>query len=386
MPAKRWTQWCGSSPRGRGTRRRRDPAPSKTRFIPAWAGNTRAGSGPEAGPPVHPRVGGEHRHLQQRVGQQPRFIPAWAGNTACEKPTSRWAAVHPRVGGEHVIRYRESQAPIGSSPRGRGTHSDRPAQRWRDRFIPAWAGNTGPVALAVAIRAVHPRVGGEHPNNADFDVPAAGSSPRGRGTLRPGPRVDDRRRFIPAWAGNTPGPWVRSRPWPVHPRVGGEHIRGLAFGHRYGGSSPRGRGTPSGVLHGVGGGRFIPAWAGNTCASAARVSASTVHPRVGGEHMVAGRFCYRVAGSSPRGRGTRRCRAGEGAGGRFIPAWAGNTDRVGVGIRAPPVHPRVGGEHTGGAAQTRAQTGSSPRGRGTPEPDRRSQPLQRFIPAWAGNT
>ena len=50
------------------------------------------------------------------------------------------------------------------------------------------------------------------------------------------------------------------------------------------GSSPRGRGTPMGPSRESGYGRFIPAWAGNTAATGRARGATTVHPRVGGEH------------------------------------------------------------------------------------------------------
>ena len=49
------------------------------------------------------------------------------------------------------------------------------------------------------------------------------------------------------------------------------------------------------------------------------------------------------------------------------------------------VHPRVGGEQRGDIVVIGADTGSSPRGRGTDVqwPDIRT--AVRFIPAWAGN-
>ena len=101
--------------------------------------------------------------------------------------------------------------------------------------------------------------------------------------------------------------------------------------------------------------RFIPAWAGNTTilgGTVAARSASTVHPRVGGEH------CY------GRARFVHRRHV------RFIPAWAGNT------ATNLPVHRRY------------ALSGSSPRGRGTRTRARLMSRVfpNRFIPAWAGNT
>ena len=91
----------GSSPRGRGTRHLASKAYRPFRFIPAWAGNTWSTIAPRIARPVHPRVGGEHRTFCRRCwlsgGSSPRgrgtrqrcepehhgvrFIPAWAGNT-----------------------------------------------------------------------------------------------------------------------------------------------------------------------------------------------------------------------------------------------------------------------------------------------------------------
>ena len=73
-------------------------------------------------------------------------------------------------------------APIGSSPRGRGTlhRYEDGAGNWR--FIPAWAGNTQACLFFLAAHAVHPRVGGEHRISGREGIAASGSSPRGRGT------------------------------------------------------------------------------------------------------------------------------------------------------------------------------------------------------------
>ena len=51
-------------------------------------------------------------------------------------------AVHPRVGGEHDFFRPRFAAPIGSSPRGRGTLGTARGRASDPRFIPAWAGNT----------------------------------------------------------------------------------------------------------------------------------------------------------------------------------------------------------------------------------------------------
>ena len=71
--------------------------------------------------------------------------------------------------------------------------------------------------------------------------------------------------------------------------------------------------------------RFIPAWAGNTERMIYFSAIYPVHPRVGGgTHSRSHTFVAML---------------------RFIPAWAGNTYRHKLRWRLFTVHPRVGGEH-----------------------------------------
>ena len=208
-------------------------------------------------------MGGEHVGLPAQLWTEHRFIPAWAGNTKAPPYSDTHQPVHPRVGGEHVLSHHCAAYWYGSSPRGRGTLGVVRADVADGRFIPAWAGNTPASVSGRPCMSVHPRVGGEHSlDTFDFEA-EAGSSPRGRGTPRRLPRHLEPLRFIPAWAGNTsagmPGrdreevhPRVggehggrahRARPHAVHPRVGGEHQSLGRPAARFSGSSPRGRGT-----------------------------------------------------------------------------------------------------------------------------------------------
>ena len=90
----------GSSPRGRGTVCGHSARCSVSRFIPAWAGNRCRRAPTNGASAVHPRVGGEQSKqvgpVCQLAGSSPRgrgterrrmdcirdsrFIPAWAGN------------------------------------------------------------------------------------------------------------------------------------------------------------------------------------------------------------------------------------------------------------------------------------------------------------------
>ncbi len=173
-----------------------------------------------------------------------RIIPAWAGNT--------------------LSRPAISSSGSGSSPRGRGTRSERRGGDGGRRIIPAWAGNTPETHRFDKPKTDHPRVGGEHNRRVWPSPLAAGSSPRGRGTLNQAHRASYKRRIIPAWAGNTPCQTKKRSGATDHPRVGGEHPIDDPLIIPPTGSSPRGRGTLLISVLDRFGIRIIPAWAGNT--------------------------------------------------------------------------------------------------------------------------
>ena len=214
---------CGSSPRARGTLAAITSPVRGCRFIPACAGNTATAWSPSTTTTVHPRVRGEHdrcaalgvpffgsspraRGTRRRRPPRPvggRFIPACAGNTSRNRRISTCGAVHPRVRGEHSTMCRRAWA-IAVHPRVRGEHHRVDALGAADqRFIPACAGNT-PSSPSFRRRSpVHPRVRGEHRSSWATGPRPTGSSPRARGTLDAHLARLPRFRFIPACAGNT---------------------------------------------------------------------------------------------------------------------------------------------------------------------------------------
>ncbi len=215
--------------------------------------------------------------------------------------------------------------------------------------------------------------------------PSPGSSPRGRGTRHGHGFRLARGRFIPAGAGNASASPLTCCVRPVHPRGGGERILAKSRISPSSGSSPRGRGTLSQDKPGGEPGRFIPAGAGNAGLILVNGLKVTVHPRGGGErnHAVARQMAQ--TGSSPRGRGTRRQRAAERRRPRFIPAGAGNATPSPIRSPPSPVHPRGGGERVCQFSALGGVGGSSPRGRGTPNTIFNGGQITRFIPAGAGN-
>ena len=234
----------GSSPLARGTPDAREDGAAHDRFIPARAGNTLGQGNVVSHFTVHPRSRGEHSQteaqIETRTGSSPlargtldkvsgntkaiRFIPARAGNTRPRKERASRAPVHPRSRGEHAFDVLSGNGRTGSSPLARGTRLLPPADRRAPRFIPARAGNTRRTTGRRTYTAVHPRSRGEHQRVLRRGEGGAGSSPLARGTHHRGPALPERRRFIPARAGNT---GTQSRTLPggsVHPRSRGEHV------------------------------------------------------------------------------------------------------------------------------------------------------------------
>ena len=132
----------GSSPRGRGKPRQLRYQGSAPGLIPAWAGKTEYPATGGQPRPAHPRVGGENSSAALAgagaSGSSPRgrgkrrkcraltarqgLIPAWAGKTRCGCATGKTRWAHPRVGGGKLEVLNTRPTPAG--------------------LIPAWAGKT----------------------------------------------------------------------------------------------------------------------------------------------------------------------------------------------------------------------------------------------------
>ena len=254
----------------------------------------------------------------------------------------------------------------GSSPLARGTPPRPGVRAERRRFIPARAGNTAPRPRRHHEAAVHPRSRGEHLDDVPAGAGRIGSSPLARGTPLMGS--------------------IEPPMYPVHPRSRGEHGSFRAPGRGQAGSSPLARGTPAGAGRSILSRRFIPARAGNTSPARTWGRSRSVHPRSRGEHAPAAPAAAPANGSSPLARGTLPAPGGGGRGPRFIPARAGNTRPGPRPGPRPSVHPRSRGEHGPGHHDPRTCRGSSPLARGTPRPRAPGRARPRFIPARAGNT
>ena len=152
------------------------------------------------------------------------------------------------------------------------------------------------------------------------------------------------------------------------------------------GSSPLTRGTPVVCLRRIPWGRFIPAYAGNSAQYVKLFSMKAVHPRLRGELSEESRRANRPRGSSPLTRGTQFFRRSISVIDRFIPAYAGNSERCSSWETSLPVHPRLRGELASPSSSPPANAGSSPLTRGTLIENQFKKRSSRFIPAYAGNS
>ena len=151
-------------------------------------------------------------------------------------------------------------------------------------------------------------------------------------------------------------------------------------------SSPLARGTQDLDRLGYVADRFIPAYAENSWRLRYSCGLVPVHPRLRGELGFYGGNAMKYIGSSPLTRGTlisfcaiRNVR-------RFIPAYAGNSERSRKVPHSLAVHPRLRGELSVCKLFLNLGLGSSPLTRGTPVHGQRVFGYARFIPAYAGNS
>ena len=233
---------------------------------------------------AHPRAGGENEEGSARRvrsgGSSPRgrgkrrrdrlpgwvrgLIPARAGKTVCVRFRSLIVRAHPRAGGENARVMRLGVGSAGSSPRGRGKRKLRPNQGLGERLIPARAGKTFLTSRVCQVVPAHPRAGGENVGFFAAFFGEGGSSPRGRGKRRGKFSCRQMLRLIPARAGKTlQVHFIPYQSW-AHPRAGGENsMSRRSYSAAYG-SSPRGRGKRPHIDHFAGVCGLIPARAGKT--------------------------------------------------------------------------------------------------------------------------
>ena len=112
----------GSSPRVRGLCKREEENLKHQRFIPACAGLIDRQTALTQIWPVHPRVCGAYAAQGYEIPKMIRFIPACAGLIAVGFAQFSGRPVHPRVCGAYILKARNLDIDLGSSPRVRGLY------------------------------------------------------------------------------------------------------------------------------------------------------------------------------------------------------------------------------------------------------------------------
>ena len=214
----------------------------------------------------------------------------------------------------------------------------------------------------------------------------SGSSPLTRGKPGPVELSTKKTRLIPAHAGKTPPPMLRSCRPGAHPRSRGENLSVAETPPPPAGSSPLTRGKRSGSSSRVSTSGLIPAHAGKTTTRVIATFSGWAHPRSRGENPGAEHWAGAAPGSSPLTRGKHRRRRPHSAARGLIPAHAGKTTRTPTISPISRAHPRSRGENVRRSGNRVTSVGSSPLTRGKLHARFFEGLYRRLIPAHAGKT
>ena len=273
---------AGLSPRVRGNPRPRPRAGVPGEVYPRVCGGTQnRASGARGKNGLSPRVRG-NRHIGQPHHVAPGSIPACAGEPRFLRLRAIPWQVYPRVCGGTGTGTAPQWSQTGLSPRVRGNRCSARCGRNRRRSIPACAGEPGRRRRSTRVSRVYPRVCGGTLVRSPFRVKPGGLSPRVRGNPAPGAHAPAARRSIPACAGEPPAISCRAPLYAVYPRVCGGTKAYQRLTRFSTGLSPRVRGNPDAPAPGRGSRRSIPACAGEPRPSPSPAGVSSVYPRVCG--------------------------------------------------------------------------------------------------------
>ena len=163
---------------------------------------------------------GNHLRCESRAGRR-GSIPACAGEPGCADFCFSVKRVYPRVcGGTRAARCRRPSA-LGLSPRVRGNRRLFPWRLAMRRSIPACAGEPLRSIFREMRIAVYPRVCGGTRSRRPPVRSLKGLSPRVRGNPLPSSFLPRKERSIPACAGEPEASAPKMTANPVYPRVCG---------------------------------------------------------------------------------------------------------------------------------------------------------------------
>ena len=227
---------------------------------------------------LSPRVRGNLISRRSHTAEY-RSIPASAGEPARELFQKQGAAVYPReCGGTFHLGF---HVPLGTglSPRVRGNRACPSDHVAASGSIPASAGEPPSVIRVGSRLSVYPRECGGTDCWASLLGQKVGLSPRVRGNRNCRHWSLQRKRSIPASAGEPRMFTPMDRAPRVYPRECGGTKSDLVANTGYDGLSPRVRGNPGAVLEDAASMRSIPASAGEPFSMASKTTRNWVYPR-----------------------------------------------------------------------------------------------------------
>ncbi len=139
-----------------------------------------------------------------REHRSSRFIPTYVGNSRQQGRRHQSFPVHPHVCGEQIVKTNTLPTTNGSSPRMWGTDASAIFCQYVCRFIPTYVGNRVSASIIVNnLNGSSPRMWGTGKNGGDLGRTTNGSSPRMWGTALKGTKQRFSDRFIPTYVGNS---------------------------------------------------------------------------------------------------------------------------------------------------------------------------------------
>ena len=309
------------------------------------------------------------RGLREKYSQRicaPRIIPARAGFTRRALRVGRLLEDHPRSRGVYIPVFIYGGFGDGSSPLARGLRDE--CLTWIDltRIIPARAGFTVGCSGGRGFGWDHPRSRGVYRRRVDQASAVIGSSPLARGL---------RSRFY------------RCR-WTMmdHPRSRGVYTILILSPSAQTGSSPLARGLRGHIERLRERPGIIPARAGFTFPQRADYRHPRDHPRSRGVYHKIQDSQMETDGSSPLARGLPAKNVCVLRISGIIPARAGFTGTMMLGVMTTSDHPRSRGVYPWRPSAMAVWRGSSPLARGLRAHFRFLSVPCRIIPARAGFT
>ena len=251
-------------------------------------------------------------------------IPAYAGDPAQYLSCKLPPGVYPRLRGGSIIKRDGLPSLVGLSPPTRGIRCQAAGWRDRRRSIPAYAGDPGRRGQGAVQGQVYPRLRGGSRGVMPLPELGMGLSPPTRGIPRPRSAPKGHARSIPAYAGDPLAPVFTISGARVYPRLRGgspESVTREIYGS---GLSPPTRGIHRWAVLIPLCYRSIPAYAGDPTKPEEATEWATVYPRLRGGSIRNSRAAVLYVGLSPPTRGIRmqaQCRP---LGYGSIPAYAGD--------------------------------------------------------------